>query len=27
LVFQRLIEQAVATGPITDAKVTHGYSW
>lgn len=27
LVFQRLIEQAVATGPITDAKVTHGFSW
>lgn len=27
LVFQRLIQQAVATGPITDAKVTHGYSW
>ena len=27
LVFRRLIEQAVATIPITDAKVTHGYSW
>ena len=27
LVFQRLIEQAIATGPITNAKVTHGFSW
>ncbi|MEA3438171.1 MAG: IS1595 family transposase [Thermodesulfobacteriota bacterium] len=27
LVFRRLIEQAVATGPITDSKVRHGYSW
>ncbi len=27
LVFRRLIEQAVATGPVTDEKVTHGYSW
>ena len=27
LVFRRLIEQAVATDPITDVKVTHGYSW
>jgi len=27
LVFRRLIEQAVVTGPITDAKVKHGYSW
>lgn len=27
LVFRRLIEQAVATGPVTEADVTHGYSW
>jgi transposase-like protein len=27
LVFQRLIEQAVATGPITEAAVTFGYDW
>lgn len=27
LVFRRLIEQAVVTGPITDADVTQGYSW
>ena len=27
LVFRRLIEQAVATAPVTDTKVTHGYSW
>lgn len=25
LVFRRLLEQAVSTGPVTDAKVTHGY--
>ena len=27
LVFRRLIEQAVATGPVTEAEVTHGYGW
>ena len=27
LVFRRLIEQAVATGPVTEAEVTHGYDW
>jgi transposase-like protein len=27
LLFRRLLEQAVATGPVTDAEVTHGYYW
>jgi transposase-like protein len=27
LVFRRLLEQAVATRPITDAEVKHGYEW
>ena len=27
LVFQGLLEQAVATGPVTEADVTHGYDW
>jgi len=27
LVFRRLIEQAVATGPVTEAEVTYGYDW
>ncbi len=27
LVFRRLVEQAVVTGPVTDADVTHGYEW
>ncbi len=27
LVFRRLLEQAVATGPITEVDVTHGYDW
>ena len=27
LVFRRLLEQAVVTGPITEANVTHGYNW
>ena len=27
LVFGRLIEQTVATGPVTEAEVTHGYDW
>jgi transposase-like protein len=27
LVFRRLIEQAVATGPVTEVEVTHGYDW
>ena len=27
LVFRRLIEQAVATGPVTEADLTHGYDW
>lgn len=27
LVFRRLLEQAVATGPVTAADVTHGYPW
>lgn len=27
LVFRRLIEQAVVTGPITEDDVTHGYDW
>jgi transposase-like protein len=27
LAFRRLLEQAVVTGPITEADVTHGYDW
>jgi len=27
LVFRRLLEQAVVTGPVTEADVTHGYAW
>lgn len=27
LVFRRLIEQAVATGPVIEAEVTYGYEW
>ena len=27
LVFRRLLEQAVATHPVTEADVTHGYKW
>ncbi len=27
LVFRRLLEQAVSTGPITEADVTNGYNW
>lgn len=27
LVFRRLLEQAVATGPVIEAEVTHGYDW
>jgi len=27
LVFRRLLEQAVVTGPVTEADVTHGYDW
>ena len=27
LLFRRLLEQAVVTGPITEADVTHGYDW
>jgi len=27
LVFRRLLEQVVATGPVTDAEVKHGYYW
>jgi len=27
LVFRRLLEQAIVTGPVTDADVTHGYRW
>jgi transposase-like protein len=27
LVFRRLLEQAIATGPVTEADVTHGYAW
>ena len=27
LLFRRLIEQAVATGPVIEAEVTHGYDW
>jgi len=27
LVFHRLLEQAVGTGPVTEANVTHGYAW
>lgn len=27
LVFRRLLEQSVATGPVTEADVTHGYPW
>ena len=27
LVFRRVLEQVVATGPVTEAEVTHGYDW
>ena len=27
LLFRRLLEQAVVTGPVTEAAVTHGYDW
>lgn len=27
LVFRRLLEQALVTGPVTEAQVTHGYGW
>lgn len=27
LVFRRLLEQAVVTGSVTEAQVTHGYDW
>jgi 1,6-anhydro-N-acetylmuramate kinase len=27
LVFRRLLEQALATEPVTEADVTHGYPW
>lgn len=27
LVFRRLLEQTVATGPVTESAVTHGYVW
>jgi len=27
LLFRRLLEQAVVTGPITEGDVTHGYDW
>ena len=27
LVFRRLLEQAVVMGPVTEAKITHGYDW
>ena len=27
LVFRRLLEQSVATGPVTENAVTHGYDW
>ena len=27
LVFRRLLEQAVVTGPVTEADLTHGYDW
>jgi transposase-like protein len=27
LVFRRLLEQAVVTGPVTESDVTHGYDW
>lgn len=27
LVFRRLLEQAVVTGPVTEADITHGYDW
>lgn len=27
LLFRRLLEQAVATGPVTELDVTHGYDW
>jgi len=26
-VFRRLLEQAVATGPVTEAAVSRGYQW
>ena len=27
LVFRRLLEQAVASGPVTEADLSHGYEW
>lgn len=27
LIFRRLLEQAVGTGPVTEADLTHGYAW
>ncbi len=27
LLFRRLLEQAVATGPVNEADITHGYDW
>jgi hypothetical protein len=27
LVFRRLLEQAVVTGPIIDSNIAHGYDW
>ena len=27
LLFRRLLEQAVATEPVTEADITHGYNW
>jgi len=27
LVFRRLLEQAVVTGPVTEVQVTYGYDW
>ena len=27
LVFRRLLEQSIVTGPVTEASVTHGYEW
>ena len=27
LVFRRLLERAVSTGPVTESDVTHGYNW
>lgn len=27
LIFRRLLEQAVVTGPVIDSEIAHGYNW